>query len=59
MKHCRGCICYECIYHDDCPDNRCDERDDCYKGCCDSYETEYDWEVDDDGDNSAIHANDY
>ena len=44
MKHCRGCICYECIYRDDCPDNHCDEHDDCYKGYCDSYEPENDWE---------------
>jgi hypothetical protein len=49
MKHCSGCLCCECIYRDDCPDNRCDDRDDCYKVRCDSYETEYDWEDGDDG----------
>jgi hypothetical protein len=42
MKHCRDCICYECMYRDDCPENLCDERD-CYKRRCNSYEPEYDW----------------
>lgn len=36
MKHCRDCICYVCLYRDDCPENLCDERD-CYKRHCDSY----------------------
>lgn len=42
MKCCRGCICYNCMYRDDCSDNHCDECDDCQKNNCDSYEKEYD-----------------
>lgn len=42
MKNCRNCICYECLYRDNRPDNLCDERD-CYKRYCYSYESEDDW----------------